>query len=79
MPWPTLPAGIRLDNWPEKPATPPSDPPEVNELRAAFRTSHPQMATLVETLNQFRSTQELAAKLCGPQPMPMVVRTSLNE
>ena len=62
-----LPAGVRLDVWPQSERRePPTDPPEVAELREELRKAVPQFVVMLDVLNKLRSVQDLAGRLAGP-------------
>ena len=66
-PFYTVPAGVRLDEWPESSPPPtPQDPPEVARLRAELRKSMPQFTLMFEMLAKLRPIQDLTARLAGP-------------
>lgn len=73
----TVPAGVRLDAWPE---TPPSaaerDTPEVAQLREEFRKSMPQVASVLETLSKLQHMRDLAGRVAGPQPATIIQHRS---
>lgn len=62
-----LPAGVRLDAWPESPLREAvTDAPEVVELKAELRRRMPQFVGMLEMLNRLRPLQDLAGRLAGP-------------
>lgn len=70
-----LPAGVRLDLWPNSfPAQPPDDGPEVTQLREELRKSMPQLAEMLEILKKLRPIQELAARLAGPPQAEVITK-----
>jgi hypothetical protein len=68
-----LPAGIRLDSWPEKASSPPEYDPEVAELRATFNTSLPQLVKLLETSNRMRDIWHLIGSVSGPRQVRLEI------
>jgi hypothetical protein len=71
----TLPAGIRLDPWPEvTPSLSPEDPPEIAALREEMRKSMPEVATMLEEMNELRPIQDLAARFAGPQSVQTILQ-----
>lgn len=68
----TVPAGVRLDVWPEPPpSAADKDTPEVAKLREELRKSMPQIANVLDILSKLRSVRDLSGRLAGPQPASM--------
>ncbi|HTU18909.1 MAG TPA: hypothetical protein VMG10_12690 [Gemmataceae bacterium] len=71
----TLPAGIRLDPWPEETPSPIlEDPPEIAQLREEMHKSMPEVATMLDTLNELRPIQDLAARFAGPEAVQTILQ-----
>jgi hypothetical protein len=68
-----LPAGIRLDAWPQTSTPEPlPDAPEVAALREELRKSMPQVAAMLEMLAKLRPIHELTGRLGAPHPAQLV-------
>lgn len=73
----TVPAGIRLDAWPDAPPREtPQDSPQVAQLREELRKSMPQIASVLEMLGKLRPMRDLAVRIAGPQPAKMKMHRS---
>jgi hypothetical protein len=61
-----LPAGIRLDVWPNlQPAPEPADTQEVADLKAELRRSMPEVAAMLDIMVELRPVQDLVGRLAG--------------
>ncbi len=75
----SLPAGVRLDSWSApQPTNTPTDAPEVAALREELRTTMPQMAQVLELLNELRPALDLSGRIAGPQPVGTDVFLTLS-
>jgi len=73
----TLPAGVRLDAWPEVPTSEATqDSPEVAQLRDELRKSMPQVMGVLEILGKLQYMRDLAGRVSGPQPAKMRLHRS---
>jgi hypothetical protein len=73
----TLPAGVRLDAWPdESPSQAPEDAPEIAQLREELRKSMPQVAEMLEMLTKLRPIRDLKGRLAAPQPAGLITKRS---
>jgi hypothetical protein len=73
----TLPAGVRLDTWPDTTAPKaPQDTPEVAQLREELRKSMPEFVGVLDLLAKLRPMQELAGRLAAPQPAKLIIHKS---
>jgi D-serine deaminase-like pyridoxal phosphate-dependent protein len=72
-----LPAGVRLDGWPEVTTPqPPQDAPEVAQLREELRKSMPHLSCVLDMLAQLRPLRDLAGRLAAPQPVKVKTQKS---
>lgn len=73
----TLPAGVRLDTWPDTTIPePPQDTPEVAQLREELRKAMPQLAGVLDMLAKLRPLRDLAGTLAAPHPAKVDTRRS---
>lgn len=73
----TLPAGVRLDSWPDmSTCQAPQDAPEVAQLREELRKAMPEFTDVLDTLAKLRHIQDLAGRLAGPAPVRVIVQKS---
>jgi hypothetical protein len=76
-PFTTLPAGVRLDDWPAAAEDQsPQDSPEVAQLREELRKSLPRLAEVLEMLDRLRPMRDLAGRLAAPQPAKLTIQKS---
>lgn len=73
----TLPAGVRLDDWPAAPVLEAlEDTPEITSLREELRKSMPYLARQLEILDKVRQFRDLAGRVVAPPPAKLTTRKS---
>jgi hypothetical protein len=67
-----LPAGVRLDSWPEKAPAPPEYAPEILQLREQLRASAPDLVAQLEMTDRMRTIGHLLGAVSGPKQASLV-------